>query len=106
VWALLAALGLFIAGGAVSVTHGVQEFFHPQPAEHFVIGYIVLAVSFLLEGTSFLPSVRQARGEAATFQRDVIEHVLRDARGGRRRAEPVRPRRAGPRARGRLTRTR
>src|ERR1700704_1276695 len=34
VWALFAALGLFVAGGAVSVTHGVQELVHPGPAEH------------------------------------------------------------------------
>jgi Co/Zn/Cd efflux system component len=36
----------------------------------------VLAVSFVLEGTSFLRSVRQARPEAESFQRDLIEHVL------------------------------
>jgi cation diffusion facilitator family transporter len=76
VWSLLAALGLFVAGGAVSVTHGVQELIHPQPADRFVIGYIVLAVSFLLEGASFLQSARQARTEATELQRDLLEHVL------------------------------
>jgi cation diffusion facilitator family transporter len=76
VWALFAALGLFVAGGAVSATHGVQELIHPGPAEHFIVGYIVLAVSFLLEGASFLQSTRQARAEAASLQRDVIEHVM------------------------------
>jgi cation diffusion facilitator family transporter len=76
VWSLFAALGLFVAGGAVSVTHGVQELIHPQPADRFVIGYIVLAVSFLLEGASFLQSARQARTEATELQRDLLEHVL------------------------------
>jgi cation diffusion facilitator family transporter len=76
VWSLFAALGLFVAGAAVSVTRGVQELIHPEPAEHFLIGYIVLAVSFVLEGTSFLQSVRQARSEAESLQRDLIEHVL------------------------------
>src|ERR1700730_11502444 len=38
VWSLFAALGLFVAGGAVSVTHGVQELIHPGPAERFVVG--------------------------------------------------------------------
>jgi cation diffusion facilitator family transporter len=76
VWSLFAALGLFVAGGAVSATHGVQELIHPGPAEHFVVGYIVLAVSFLLEGASFLQSTRQARAEAVSLQRDVIEHVM------------------------------
>jgi cation diffusion facilitator family transporter len=76
IWSLFAALGLFVAGGAVSVTHGIQELLRPEPAGHFVIGYIVLAVSFVLEGISFLQSVRQAKPEAESMQRDLIEHVL------------------------------
>jgi cation diffusion facilitator family transporter len=76
VWSLFAAIGLFVAGAAVSVTRGVQELIHPEPAEHFLIGYIVLAVSFVLEGISFLQSVRQASSEAESFQRDLIEHVV------------------------------
>src|SRR5215470_12912026 len=76
VWSLFAALGLFVAGGAISVTHGIQELIHPQPAEHFLVGYVVLAVSFVLEGISFLQSVRQARSEAESLQRDLIEHVM------------------------------
>jgi cation diffusion facilitator family transporter len=76
VWSMFAALGLFVAGAAVSVTHGVQELLHPEPASDFVIGYIVLVVSFGLEGTSFLQSLRQARPEARAMRRDLIEHVL------------------------------
>ena len=76
VWSLFAALGVFVAGGAVSVTRGVQELIHPEPAEHFLAGYVVLAVSFVLEGISFLQSVRQARSEAEPLERDVIEHVM------------------------------
>jgi cation diffusion facilitator family transporter len=76
VWSLFAALGLFVAGAAVSVTHGVQELIHPEPASDFVVGYIVLAVSFLLEGISFLQSLRQARPEARAMERDLLEHVL------------------------------
>jgi cation diffusion facilitator family transporter len=76
VWSLFAALGLFVAGAAVSVGHGVQELITPEPAGHFTIGYIVLAASFLLEATSFLQSIRQAKPEAESMQRDLIEHVL------------------------------
>jgi len=76
VWSLLAAIGLFVAGAAVSVTHGIQELINPEPAGHFAVGYIVLAVSFVLEGISFLRSVRQAKPEAESLQRDLIEHVL------------------------------
>jgi cation diffusion facilitator family transporter len=76
VWSLFAAVGLFVAGAAVSVTHGVQELMHPEPAENFAVGYIVLAVSFVLEAVSFLQSIRQAKPEAASMQRDLIEHIM------------------------------
>ncbi|HZN71054.1 MAG TPA: cation diffusion facilitator family transporter [Micromonosporaceae bacterium] len=76
VWSLLAAIGLFVAGGAVSITHGVNELRTPTPADDYLVGYIVLAVSFVLEGTSFLQAVRQARSAARELQRDLIEHVL------------------------------
>jgi len=76
VWSLFAALGLFVAGAAVSITHGIHELFDPEPATDFLIGYIVLGLSFLLEGFSFLQSVRQARREAKALHRDLIDHVL------------------------------
>jgi len=76
VWSLIAALGLFVAGAAVSVTHGITELLHPEAASNFAVGYAVLAVSFVLEGISFLRSVRQAKPEAESMQRDLIEHVL------------------------------
>src|SRR5499427_6987226 len=76
VWSLFAALGLFVAGAAVSVTYGVLELAHPEPASYFAVGYAVLAVSFVFEGISFRQSVRQARAEAQVMQRDLIEHVL------------------------------
>ena len=76
VWSLFAALGLFVAGGAVSITHGVNELRAPSPAEHFAVGYVVLGISAVLEGTSFARSVRQATPEAESLQRDLIEHVM------------------------------
>jgi cation diffusion facilitator family transporter len=76
VWSLFAAIGLFVAGAAVSITHGIQELITPEAAEHFLVGYVVLAFSFVLEAVSFLRSARQASAEARSLQRDLIEHVL------------------------------
>ncbi len=76
VWSLFAAVGLFVAGGAFSITHGVNELRTPTPADDFAVGYVVLAVSFVLEGTSFLQSIRQARTAARAMRRDLIEHVM------------------------------
>ena len=76
VWSLLAALGLFAVGAGVSITHGIQELISPEPATNFIVGYIVLAVSFVLEGISLLQSVRQARPTAELMQRDLLEQVM------------------------------
>jgi cation diffusion facilitator family transporter len=76
VWSLFAALGLFVAGAAVSITHGVQQLIHPEPATDFIVGYVVLAISFVLESVSLAQSMRQIKSEAADFHRDLIEHVL------------------------------
>ena len=76
VWSLLAALGLFVFGAAVSVTHGVQELLRPTPTTDYVAGYVVLAVSFVVEGLSFLRSVRQARPTAEFIGQDLIGAVM------------------------------
>jgi cation diffusion facilitator family transporter len=76
VWSLFAALGLFVTGAAVSVTYGILELAHPEPAGYFAVGYAVLAISFVFEAISFRQSVRQARAEAQVMRRDLIEHVL------------------------------
>lgn len=76
VWSLFAALGLFVAGSVVSIQHGISELLDPEPATDYLVGYIVLGISFLLEGFSFLQSVRQARREATALHRDLLDHVL------------------------------
>lgn len=76
VWSLFAAVGLFVAGGAFSITHGVAQLRSPTPADDFLLGYVVLALSFLLEGVSFLQSVRQAGADARVMERDLVQHVL------------------------------
>jgi cation diffusion facilitator family transporter len=76
VWSLFAALGVLVVGAAVSVFRGIEELMHPEPADSFIVGYVVLAVSFVLEGISFSQSIRQTRSEAERLHRDVIEHVL------------------------------
>ena len=76
VWSMFAAFGLFSVGAAVSVFHGLEELDNPEPAQFFGVAYAVLALSFLLEGTSFLQSVRQGRKEAAAADRELLEHIL------------------------------
>jgi cation diffusion facilitator family transporter len=76
VWSLLAAVGLFVAGAVLSIAHGVQQLLTPGETQNFLVGYVVLALAFVLDGTSLVQSILQAKGEAEAMERDVIEHVL------------------------------
>jgi len=77
VWSLLAAVGLFVVGGSLSVWHGVTELLHGESgSEDYLVAYIVLAIAFALESVSLLQAIRQLRGEAHQFDRDLLDHVL------------------------------
>ncbi len=62
VWSLVAAFGLFSAGAVVSIWHGVSELFAEPEAPSYTINYIILAIAFLLEGSSFVQASRQVHG--------------------------------------------
>src|SRR5690606_6049323 len=76
VWSLLAAIGLFVAGGVVSVYHGIQEFGPGEGSTSYTVGYLVLAVAFCLEGASFVQAFRRTRTEARALGRDLLDHAL------------------------------
>jgi len=78
VWSLLAAVGLFVVGAAVSIWHGVSELIGGEQASgrDYLLAYAVLAISFVLEGISFLQAFRQLRGEAHRLERDLFTHAL------------------------------
>ena len=77
VWSLLAAVGLFVVGGTLSVWHGVSGIIHGDSTRgDYLLAYVVLAVSFALEGISFLQAMRQLRSDAGRYDRDVLEYAL------------------------------
>jgi cation diffusion facilitator family transporter len=76
VWSMFAAFGLFTAGALLSIWHGVQELIEPEEASNYLVAYVVLAISFVLEGISFLQATRQARRLAAERRRSVTDLVL------------------------------
>ena len=68
VWAFIAALFTFIGGAGFSIYHGVTTILSGEHSGHYLVSYIVLAVSFLAEGASFLKATRQVRGESRRWR--------------------------------------
>jgi cation diffusion facilitator family transporter len=63
-WAFLAALCTFGVGAGFSIYQGVSTIIEREPEGSPTISYIILAVSFVLEGASWVKAVRQVRGAA------------------------------------------
>jgi cation diffusion facilitator family transporter len=76
VWSMFAAFGLFTAGAVVSIWHGIQQLLKPEEASNYLVAYIILAISFVLEGISFIQAMTQARRLAEERRRSVSDLVL------------------------------
>jgi cation diffusion facilitator family transporter len=63
-WALIAAIGMFLIGGALSIWEGITALVHPRPLEDFWIGVGVLVVALVLDGLSRVVAVRTLRRQA------------------------------------------
>src|SRR4051812_10408653 len=57
-WSFIVAVLLFGLGCVVSVIEGINHIRHPHPVEHPGVIYIVLGLSFLFEGSSWLVALR------------------------------------------------
>ena len=63
-WALLACLATFTLGAGFSFYQGVETIIEGEEQGSPLVAYVVLAVSFVLEGASWLKAVRQVRSSA------------------------------------------
>ena len=75
-WSLLAAVGIFVLGAGFSIYEGIHSLLHPEPVEALVVAYVVLGLSFVFEGSSWLKAVIQLRREASRKDVGVFRHVL------------------------------
>jgi len=73
-WSLLAAFGIFVAGGGFSVFEGILALTRSEQ-ESPLIAYIALAVAFAAEGTSLARAYWQVRGEARQGHEEILRHV-------------------------------
>jgi cation diffusion facilitator family transporter len=64
-WALLAAVFIFVSGAVFSLFEGLRTLIGgPRGEAGFLISYIVLAFSFVAEGSSLVRAITQVRNEA------------------------------------------
>ena len=73
-WALLAAVGMFVVGGALSIWEGVHALIDPPELETFWVGVAVLVIALTLDSVSRTVAIRQLRAQAA--ERQVTVHEL------------------------------
>ncbi|MFV0463325.1 MAG: cation diffusion facilitator family transporter [Nostocoides sp.] len=77
VWAFVAAFGLFAVGSALSISTGISALTSHEPASDYGVGYAVLGIALVLEGTSFLQAHRQARAAASEFGVSAGRYIAR-----------------------------
>jgi len=66
-WAMMAAVATLVGGAGFSVTHGLHEISHGERLADLTPSYVVLAVSFVIEGVSFMKALSQLRAEAGRY---------------------------------------
>jgi cation diffusion facilitator family transporter len=75
-WTLMAAVGMFLAGAAFAVGYGIFELLKPgKESSSYIPAYVVLALSLILEGSSWLRARKQTKSEAREAGRGLVEHV-------------------------------
>lgn len=74
-WSLIAAVGIFVLGAGYSIYEGIRALITPEALGSLLIAYVVLGLSFVFEGISWLKAVRQLKGEAAEKDRGFFEHL-------------------------------
>ncbi|MCA9682980.1 MAG: cation transporter, partial [Myxococcales bacterium] len=57
-FSLLSAVGIFVFGCGVTVYHGIHGAMHPSVVEPGIMSYVVLALSFCIDGFVMLSALR------------------------------------------------
>src|ERR687887_588610 len=74
-WTFMAAIGMFLAGAIFAIGFGVYELMSGGgETEGFAVAYVILAVAFAAEGSSWLRARRQMGREAREAGKPVIRH--------------------------------
>ena len=78
-WALMAAIATFLIGGCFSVAMAIYRLREGGDLERPLVAWIVIGVSFVADGISWLQSVSQARNEAKEEGHPLRRQLLRSS---------------------------
>jgi cation diffusion facilitator family transporter len=76
-WSLLAALGIFVGGGGISLEEAVRSVLHPAVVDHYLLGYSVLAATIALDTFALVVTLRPVRNKATTRGVSLRSQLLR-----------------------------
>lgn len=74
-WALIAALGVFVAGAAFALREGIAELVHPTATTSFTVAYVVLGVSTVFDLVSFRQSASQMILGARNAKQGILDYA-------------------------------
>ena len=77
-WSLLAAVGIFVLGAGFAAYEGVSALVGSTPPGPPELAFVVLGISFVFEGSSFLKAVVQLRTESRGRDR-ALRYLAHDA---------------------------
>jgi cation diffusion facilitator family transporter len=75
-WAFMAAIASFLIGGCLSIAMAIAELKARHPLSRGLTAWIVLAIAFTADGTSWLQGMRQARRQAKEYKLSVWRYIL------------------------------
>jgi cation diffusion facilitator family transporter len=78
-WSLLAAVGTFVLGAGFSAYQGIESLVGHGEAGSATWSFVVLGLSFVFEGTSFVKALVQLRGDSAAASTGAFDHLQQEA---------------------------
>jgi cation diffusion facilitator family transporter len=74
-WAFMAAIASFLIGGCLSIAMAIAELKARHPLSRGLTAWVVLAVAFTADGTSWLQGMRLARRQAKEYRLSVWRYI-------------------------------
>jgi cation diffusion facilitator family transporter len=74
-WAFMAAIASFLIGGCLSIAMAIAQLKTRHPLSRGLTAWIVLAVAFTADGTSWLQGMRQARRQAKEYKLSIWRYI-------------------------------